>query len=161
PDPPRSDLLILLQYLGPAVPAGTPKGPPADLLRLNTAIAATPMASRKRIGQLAGDPAGFPNGRRVTHDVLDISAPAVAGAACGVPLNSTTPDVTPTLITCTSAGAPFTRSQVPLIGDGVNTNDVPTQETFPYIAFAQSGRSRVHVDPGEKGCVQPAGCPVQ
>ena len=47
-------------------------------------------------------------------------------------------------------------------GTGVNTNDVKYQETFPYVAFAQSGRDRVHGDPGEKGCAQGGGiCPVQ
>jgi uncharacterized protein DUF4331 len=161
PDPPRKDLLILLQYQGPAVPAGTPTGPPADMLRLNTAIAATAQASRKRIGELAGDPAGFPNGRRLSDDVVDIAARAVAGAACGVPINAPAPGTSATAITCTSGGINFTGAQVPLIGDGVNANDVPTQETFPYVAFSQSGYTRVHHDPGEKACAQPAGCPTQ
>jgi hypothetical protein len=161
PDPPRQDLLILVQYQGPAVPAGTPVGPPADLLRLNTSIAATPIASRKRMGELAGDAAGFPNGRRLTDDVVDSAARAVAGAVCGVPLNLPLQGQSPTLITCTSGGAPFTNAQVPLIGDGVNVNDVPLQEVFPYVAFAQSGRDRVHNGPGSKACAQPAGCPVQ
>jgi hypothetical protein len=161
PDPPRQDLLILVQYQGPAVPAGTPVGPPADMLRLNTSIAATAKASRKRIGELAGDPAGYPNGRRLTDDVVDIAARAVAGGVCGVPLNLAPQGATPTLITCTSGGAPFTNAQVPLIGDGVNLNDVPLQEVFPYVAFAQSGRDRVHNGPGSKVCAQPAGCPVE
>jgi hypothetical protein len=161
PDAPRQDLLILVQYQGPAVPAGTPVGPPADMLRLNTAIAATPIASRKRIGELAGDAAGYPNGRRLTDDVVDIAARAVAGAVCGVPLNLPPQGQSPTLITCTAGGAPFTNVQVPLIGDGVNLNDVPLQEVFPYVAFAQSGRDRVHNGPGSKVCAQPAGCPVQ
>src|SRR5439155_15305089 len=134
PDVPRKDLLILVQYQGPAIPTGTPTGPPADMLRLNTAIPPTPQASRKRIGELAGDPAGYPNGRRVTDDVLDIAARAVAGAVCGVPINTPPAGGTATLITCTSGGNPFTGAQVPLVGDGVNTNDVPTQETFPYVA---------------------------
>jgi hypothetical protein len=161
PDPPRQDLLILVQYQGPAVPAGTPVGPPADMLRLNTSIAATAKASRKRIGELAGDAAGYPNGRRLTDDVVDIAARAVAGGVCGVPLNLAPQGVTATLITCTSGGAPFTNAQVPLIGDGVNLNDVPLQEVFPYVAFAQSGRDRVHNGPGSKVCAQPAGCPVE
>lgn len=47
-------------------------------------------------------------------------------------------------------------------GDGVNTNDVPFQETFPYVAWAQSGRQRRHIDPGEAGCTEGAGaaCPT-
>ena len=161
PDPPRQDLLLLVQYQGPTVPAGTPVGPPADMLRLNTAIAPTAIAARKRIGALAGDVAGFPNGRRLTDDVVDIAARAVSGGVCGVPLNQAPQGQSPTLITCTSGGAPFTNVQVPIIGDGVNLNDVPLQEVFPYVAFAQSGRDRVHNGPGSKVCAQPAGCPVQ
>jgi hypothetical protein len=49
------------------------------------------------------------------------------------------------------------------LGDGVNTNDVPYyQETFPYVSWAQSGRERRHIDPGEPGCTMSAGaaCPT-
>jgi hypothetical protein len=147
PDPPRLDLVPLVVYGPPiasksAVPAAlTPANPIADLLRLNTSIKATPMASRKRLGFIAGDTAGYPNGRRVTDDVTDISLRAVAGALCALPGNS-----------CTSAGLAFNGSSVPALGDGVNTNDIPTQEVFPYAAFAHSGRDRRHVDPGETQC---------
>ncbi len=152
PAPPRMDLLPLVQYLPPIAAAGTPAGPVADLLRLNTGVAPTPEASRKRLGVLAGDNAGYPNGRRVSDDVTDISARAVAGVLCG----ATAP--------CKdAAGVTFTGAQVPLIGDGVNTNDLPYQEAFPYVAFAHSGRDRRHIDPGERGCLaQPLNrCPVQ
>ena len=111
------------------------------MLRLNTAVPPTPMASRKRLGVLAGDSAGFPNGRRVSDDVTDIAARAVAGILCGI-----------TAPCKDSTGAVFLGTSVARIGDGVNTNDVPYQETFPYVAFAQSGRNRRHVDPGEAGC---------
>jgi hypothetical protein len=104
----------------------------ADLLRLNTGVAATPEASRRRLGLLAGDAAGFPNGRRVSDDVTDIAARAVAGAFAGAATSYR-------------------------IGDGVNTNDVAYQETFPYVAWAQSGRGRRHIDPGEAGCTMGAG----
>jgi len=49
------------------------------------------------------------------------------------------------------------------LGDGVNRNDVPLQETFPYVGWAQSGRDRRHVDPGETGCgtiATPTPCPL-
>jgi hypothetical protein len=147
PNPPRKDLLPLLQYLPPIAPTGAAAGPVADLLRLNTTIPPTPMASRKRLGVLAGDLGGFPNGRRVSDDVLDIAARAVAGALCGVTAPCTTGQF----------AAPFLGASVPAIGDGVNTNDVPYQEVFPYVAFAQSGRERRHIDPGETGCTQ--NCP--
>ena len=41
------------------------------------------------------------------------------------------------------------------IGDGANSNDVAYQETFPYVAFANSGRNSRHQNPGSSGCVTP------
>ncbi len=148
PAPPRADLLPLVQYLPPIAAAGTPAGPVADLLRLNTGVASTSAASRKRLGVLASDFGGFPNGRRVSDDVTDIAARAVAGVLCGV-----------TAPCKDSTGATFLGTSVPRIGDGVNTNDVAYQETFPYVAFAQSGRDRRHIDPSEAGCTKGAGSP--
>ena len=72
PTPPRTDLLPLVTYAPPIAPAGSKPGPIADLLRLNTGVPATPKGQRKRLGLIAGDPAGFPNGRRPTDDVVDI-----------------------------------------------------------------------------------------
>ena len=72
PTPPRTDLLPLVTYAPPIAPKGTPAGPIADLMRLNTGVPPTPMAQRKRLGLIAGDAAGFPNGRRLTDDVVDI-----------------------------------------------------------------------------------------
>src|SRR6201996_6023800 len=127
PAPPRTDLLPLVTYAPPIAAPGTPTGPVADLLRLNTGVPPTAQASRKRLGLLAGDSAGFPNGRRLTDDVVDIAARAVAGALAG------------------------SKYSYP-IGDGVNAPDVVTQETFPYAHFAYSGRDSRHIDPGENGC---------
>jgi hypothetical protein len=161
PDPPRNDLLPLATYSGPTVPAGTTAGPVADMLRLNTSIPATAMASRKRLGVLGGDTAGFPNGRRISDDVVDIGLRAAAGALCNTPVNTAPAGGTATLSACTAQGNTFVGTQVPLLGDGVNTNDVATQETFPYVAFAQSGYSRVHRNVGDKSCAQGGGCPAQ
>jgi hypothetical protein len=130
PDAPRLDLAPLVQYAPPIAAPGTPAGPLADLLRLNTGVPPTPAGQRKRLGLLAGDAAGFPNGRRVSDDVTDISARAVAGVLAGPPFD----------------GFPNNR-----IGDGVNTNDKPYQETFPYVAFANDGRNGRHINPGEPG----------
>jgi hypothetical protein len=137
PPAPRTDLLPLVTYAPPIAAVGTPAGPVADLLRLNTGVAPTPAGNRRRLGLLAGDGAGFPNGRRVSDDVTDIAARAVAGV-----LNPA-----------------FNVSPNNRIGDGVNTNDLPYQETFPYVGFAQSGRDRRHTDPGESGCTMNAGAP--
>jgi hypothetical protein len=138
PAPPRTDLLPLVTYAPPIAASGTPAGPVADLLRLNTGVAPTPAASRKRLGLLGGDAAGYPNGRRVSDDVTDISLRVVAGI----------------LVDSTKYGL--------ALGDGVNTNDVPYQETFPYVGWAQSGYTARHVDPGEPGCTGDSGgtCPV-
>ena len=147
PSPPRLDLAPLVQYTTVLCPgcSGLKSGPIADLLRLNTGIDPTPQATRKRLAVLAGDFGGFPNGRRVSDDVTDISARAVVGVLAGPPFN----------------GFPNNR-----IGDGVNSNDRPYQETFPYVAFANSGRNSRHQDPGTSGCAQsiapfaPITCPV-
>ena len=131
PAPPRYDLLPLVTYAAPIAPKGTPAGPIADLLRLNTGVAPTPYGKRSRLGLIAGDTAGFPNGRRLTDDVVDIAARVVGGGVLSPGFNV----------------APNN-----LIGDGVNATDVPTQETFPYVHFAYSGRDSRHIDTGEKGC---------
>ena len=147
PTPPRLDLAPLVLYAPPICPACTTpalQGPIADFLRLNTGILPTSRADRKRLGVLAGDLAGYPNGRRVSDDVTDISLRAVVGVLAGPPFN----------------GFPNNR-----LGDGVNTNDVPYQETFPYVAFANSGRNSQHQDPGSAGCFDsvtfaPIDCPT-
>ena len=132
PAAPRMDLAPLVYYAAPICPGCTTaqQGPVADLLRLNTGIAPTPLEARKRMGFLAGDTAGYPNGRRISDDVTDISAQAVVGV-----LNPA-----------------FNLFPNNRIADGVNANDKPYQETFPYVAFANSGRESRHVDPGETGC---------
>ncbi|MGA8026017.1 MAG: DUF4331 domain-containing protein [Bryobacteraceae bacterium] len=138
PAAPRNDLLLLMEYLPPIAAPGTPHGPVADLLRLNTGVAPTPQPSRRRLGVLAGDLAGFPNGRRVSDDVTDIALRVVAG---GVLVSG------------------FNVHPNNLLGDGVNTNDLPYQETFPYVAFAHSGKDSRHIDPGEPGCTMNTGAP--
>ena len=89
PDPPRKDLLPLVTYTGPTIPASTKAGPVSDLLRLNTAIlpSSTGCATTRRLGVLGGDLCGFPNGRRLIDDVTDIALRVVAGALCGTPVN--------------------------------------------------------------------------
>ncbi len=51
----------------------------AEMLRLNTAIPAVPAASQEPLGVLAGDLAGFPNGRRPGDDVVDSALRVVMG----------------------------------------------------------------------------------
>src|SRR5207249_11348900 len=64
PPAPRTDLLPLVTYAPPMAASGTAAGPVADLLRLSTGAAPAAPASASRLGLLADDGAGFPNGRR-------------------------------------------------------------------------------------------------
>ena len=83
---------------------------PSEMLRLNTSI--EPTEDPNRLGVLAGDLQGFPNGRRLTDDVVDIEVQAVVGAA-------QTGELVDALAT----------------GDQVDTNDVPFLDEFPYVAL--------------------------
>ncbi|MBV9339669.1 MAG: DUF4331 domain-containing protein [Acidobacteria bacterium] len=140
PPAPRTDLLPLVQYVAPICPGCSSKdaGPIADLLRLNTGIAPTPVGQQKRLGFLAGDLAGFPQGRRPLDDVVDIASRALAGI----------------LADPIKFGAP--------IGDGVNINEDGYGTSFPYVLPAHSGRNSHHTGPGQEGCSGQPGeiCPV-
>jgi len=93
---------------------------PSEMLRLNTSI--MPTKNPNRLGVLAGDNAGYPNGRRLGDDVIDISLQAVAGAA--YPLFH--PEFTPDDL----AGK---------LGDGVDENDKKFKSRFPYVAEPVNG----------------------
>lgn len=133
--PPRTDLLPLVTYAPPIAAAGTPAGPIADLLRLNTGVPPTAPQARSRLGVIGGDAAGFPNGRRLMDDVVDIALRVVVGG----------------VLTSDADGQSLNRFPNNRLGDGVNVNDAPYLETFPYVAPCPSGRNRRHLDPGEPG----------
>lgn len=52
----------------------------AEMMRLNTSIAPTPVAEQNNLGVLGNDLAGFPNGRRPGDDVVDIELRVMMGA---------------------------------------------------------------------------------
>jgi hypothetical protein len=107
----RTDILATFdQGLGPV--DNVTGGPNADELRLNLTKTPTNPASASREGALGGDADGFPNGRRLTDDIVDIELQVVAGALIGSP-NS--------------------------VGDSVDTNDISFANTFPYLGLAHSG----------------------
>ena len=114
PNPPRNDLAAI--FLTGIQDLNKPNGVvPSSQLRLNTAI--EPSNNPSRLGILGGDNAGFPNGRRPADDVVDIELRALAG---GTPL---TPE--------------FNQPPNNQLGDGVNANDVPFRNSFPYLADPQ------------------------
>lgn len=101
-----------------------------DLLRLNMAIGASPTPDP--LGVLAGDAAGFPNGRRLADDVVDIELRAI-GQGYGTYLNGL-------------LGLPD-KSPNNLLGDGVNRPDKPYLDHFPYLAQPTDGYDSPHALP--------------
>ena len=83
---------------------------PSEQLRLNMTTPVT--ENPNRLGVIGGDNQGFPNGRRLTDDVLDIDLQVLEGELAGEPND---------------------------YGDGVNTNDVAFADSFPYFALPASG----------------------
>jgi hypothetical protein len=76
---PRTDLVAI--FLTGVANLNTPQGTvvASEQLRLNTSIAPVAKGSQKNLGVVAGDTAGYPNGRRPGDDVVDIALRAVMG----------------------------------------------------------------------------------
>jgi Domain of unknown function (DUF4331) len=126
----RTDLVAIFAT---GIPAGTVPGAPTftnflsdgrphEYQRLNVAIPPTPAGARSRLGLLGNDPAGFPNGRRVFDDVVDIELRAVAGGTPFTPAFNVSPNN--------------------MLSDGVSNNDVPYLERFPYLGVPHTGNTK-------------------
>ncbi|WP_430382373.1 DUF4331 domain-containing protein [Streptomyces sp. P10-4] len=109
PAEPRNDLVdvFLKGVKGLNQP---PHVKPSEQLRLNTSI--KPSAHPKRLGVLDGDNAGFPNGRRLTDDVIDAALQVVEGELVGAKND---------------------------LGDAVDKNDKKFEKYFPYVAQPTAG----------------------
>jgi hypothetical protein len=98
---------------------------PAEYLRLNVNVPPTPAGDAKfsRLGVIGGDLAGFPNGRRLQDDVVDIALQVLEGV-----LLRPEGDL---------------KTAVAGLGDAVNANENfrtnPITGTFPYIANPHAG----------------------
>jgi hypothetical protein len=111
PETGRDDIVTaLLTGVPGATQINGKKSAAADTLKVNLGI--PPSQTENRFGFIAGDNAGFPDGRRLGDDVTDIELRVVAGFLKG--------------------------NKVPL-GDGVDQNDVPFLTSFPYVAPPHSG----------------------
>ncbi|MBW3615546.1 MAG: DUF4331 domain-containing protein [Actinobacteria bacterium] len=109
PATPRDDLVsvFLTGVEGGNKPANVT---PSEQLRLNMSV--PPTAQPNRLGFIAGDKGGFPNGRRLTDDVIDISLQVVMGELVGNPND---------------------------LGDKVNANDARFSDSFPFVALPHPG----------------------
>ncbi|MEU2255370.1 DUF4331 domain-containing protein [Nocardia xishanensis] len=89
---------------------------PSEMLRLNMSVPVT--AQPNRLGVIGGDLQGFPNGRRLTDDVVDIALQAMVGAAqTGKPVDALA------------------------AGDAVDVNDASFSGSFPYVALPSPGKT--------------------
>ncbi len=137
---PRQDLVQLFltgipgRAIGPAFGVGTYQGGrvAADTLRLNMGIAPTGIAGvgTSNLGLLGGDLGGFPNGRRLTDDVVNILLQSIAGATIPWVDRTYTPDLA-----------------IPLVIQGVLPNPRAYQATFPYLANPHGGYSNPLLTP--------------
>lgn len=109
PETPRDDLVSV--FLTGLEGLNQPEGvTPSEQLRLNMTTPVT--ENPDRLGVIGGDNQGYPNGRRLADDVVDISLQVVEGELVGNPND---------------------------LGDGVDTNDVAFSGTFPYLALPERG----------------------
>ena len=135
PPAPRTDLLLLVQGLD-----GLTKRPGeviADQLRLNVAVPTTPFATANRLGVIAGDNAGFPNGRRPLDDVVDIELRVLAGVLV----------------------SGFNVSPNNALGDNVNQPDQEFLCCFPFLATPNAGFDHKHDNPNDPRLCPPPSAP--
>jgi len=121
---PRADLLAILLT---GIPTGVVPGfqnftgsTQADMLRLNLAV--PPSSKPNPLGLVGGDAAGFPNGRRLTDDVVTIELRAVAGLTIPLVDKSFTPDAATSAIT-----------------DGTHNTNAAFLGHFPYLGTPAGG----------------------
>lgn len=131
---PRADLLAILLT---GIPTGVVPGfqnftgtTEADMLRLNLAV--PPASSPNELGLLGGDPAGFPNGRRVFDDTTTVELRAIAGLTIPLVDPAFTPDGA-------VGGIPATPGPAGGIADGTTNTNPAYLTQFPYLGTPAGG----------------------
>jgi hypothetical protein len=89
----------------------------SELLRLDISVPPVPLAEQDPLTVLAGDNAGWPNGRRPLDDVTDVAIRVVGG------------------------------TNFATAGDNVNANDLPLPDVFPFLSTPWDGLNRIHQNP--------------
>jgi len=116
---PRGDLITTFLTGLPGLNQA-PNAVASEMLRLNVDTPVTPYGKQNRFGVIGGDNAGFPNGRRLGDDVIDIALRVVMGALCYLP------------------GSPFCTPDQAVVGnveflDGAPVQDTDFGNTFPFL----------------------------
>jgi hypothetical protein len=149
---PRTDLMsVFLKYPGQSLSGNNCGNPCAELLRLNLKAPTTQPESQKRLGGLAGDAAGFPNGRRPNDDVTDIALRVVGGANYIAGLAG---DGVNFLGGAPGAGVNDGPGYGAIPGNRLDVTVNGIAKEFPYLPTPYDGRGRRHID-----CVQSTGAP--
>ncbi len=112
---PRTDLVAAFVT---GVDGLNANGAAAEMVRLNMDIPAVASGAQNNLGVIAGDNAGFPNGRRPGDDVVDIALRVAMGKLIKLGLFGT-PEQAP------AGDAPFT--------DGATVNASMFLDRFPYL----------------------------
>jgi len=123
---PRKDLIAALLTGVPGI--NYLVNPPTaryEYLRLNTSIPPTPLATQNPLGVIGGDVGGYPNGRRLGDDVIDIILRVAMGVLCYANLGVCVPG------DAVVGNVAFT--------DGAPVNATYFDATWPYIQTPWAG----------------------
>jgi hypothetical protein len=141
----RADLEAILLT---GIPAGVVPGfqnntgtTQADMVRLNMAVPPT-TSNPNPAGLVAGDAAGFPNGRRVFDDVVAIELRALAGLTYALVDKSYTPDAAAAKVT-----------------DGTTNTNGAYLDVFPYLGVPNDGFDSMPSSSATTGASGPSAVP--
>jgi len=137
---PRNDLVAVFLTGIPGLNQLTSSNPVlVEYMRLNTSTPVVPLASQNPLGVIAGDAAGYPNGRRPGDDIVDITLRVAMGVLCYLP------------------GAPFCTPNQAVVGNVQFTDGSPLsaanfQSVFPYLNTPKPGSVDVSCSSISIGC---------
>jgi hypothetical protein len=152
PATPRTDLMgVFLKYPGQSLNGNDCGNPCSELLRLNVKVQPTLPEQQKRLSFLAGDPGGFPNGRRPNDDVTDIVLRVVGGTNYIAALVG---DGVNFLGGVPGAGFSDGPGYGAIPGNRLDVTKNGIAKEFPYLPTPYDGVRRRHID-----CVQNTGAP--
>ena len=150
----RTDLVnALLKYPSQSQTGNCSGNSCSELLRLPLGTPPTEPANQKRLTVLAGDSAGWPNGRRPNDDVTDIALRVVAGALLGPVPNLG--DGVNFNIRAPGAGVSDGPGYGSVPGNHLDTTANGIAAEFPFLPTPHDGRNRRHIDcrePGAQPC---------